>query len=70
MYVKLLTYLLCFMCNFAQLYFNMLKQTNKELEIAAKEVIKNKFNAVTNIEKDAMAAFLNLLSFKHLRRIN
>lgn len=48
----------------------MLKQTNKELEIAAKEVIKNKFNAVTNIEKDAMAAFLNLLSFKHLRRIN
>lgn len=46
----------------------MLKQTNKELEIAAKEVIKNKFNAVTNIEKDAMAAFLNLLSLQTFKK--
>jgi len=46
----------------------MLKQTDKELEIAAKEVIKNKFNAVTNIEKDAMAAFLNLLSLQTFKK--
>lgn len=46
----------------------MLKQTDKELEIAAKEVIKNKFNSVTNIEKDAMTAFLNLLSLQTFKK--
>lgn len=40
----------------------MSKQNLKELEFEAKEVLRNKFNTVTNIEKEAMNAFLNLLS--------
>ncbi len=39
----------------------MAKKSHQELEIAAKEVIKAKFNAVTEIDKEAMQAFMNLL---------
>ena len=48
--------------------YDMAKQTNKELEIAAKQVLKNKFLAVADIDKEALQAFVNLLTIETFKK--
>ena len=46
----------------------MNKQTNKELEITAKELLKKKFNSVAEIDKDSMQAFLNITTAQTFKK--